>query len=306
MSRQPRIRERNLPHHIISRSIPELDLYRSNRDKNIYLKQLVKCAEIYQISIIAYCLMDTHVHLLIHPKGGDISRFMRDLNQRYAKYYNRQYKRRGPLFSERFKNIVVLDENQLFTTSVYIHNNSKDILYKGYKNLVDYPFSSLKDYLRPGDGRGIVDLGYIFAMISQDTQQCIRTYKGWMDIYSKGEDTYIEGIMKPLISVHRNIAKKIFIDESNTHIVIRLVSHVMGEQEPEKRHDKYKRDSHRYKEVLCYLLRLICDLTLKEITQFIYNHCPATIGRLSEQGRRYLMENPILRKQIFRQLVLIG
>lgn len=72
--------------------------------------------------------MDNHVYLLIYPQGSNIAKFMRTINNPYAKYYNRTYEGRGHLFSKRYKNIVISDEAQLLRISTYIHNNAKDLL----------------------------------------------------------------------------------------------------------------------------------------------------------------------------------
>ena len=68
MSRKKRIREEALPHHVICRSIPELLLFQSNADKEKYLSLMKEASIEYQCDIIAYCLMDTHVHILLHQK----------------------------------------------------------------------------------------------------------------------------------------------------------------------------------------------------------------------------------------------
>ena len=69
--------------------------------------------------------------MLVYPQGSDIAKFMRNNNNPYAKYYNRTYERRGHLFGEGYKNIVIRDEVQLQRTSTYIHNNAKDLLWQG-------------------------------------------------------------------------------------------------------------------------------------------------------------------------------
>ena len=129
MPRKARRKEKNLPHHIMSRSIPELNLFQCDDDKEHYLSLLKTSAKVHRVDVLAYCLMDNHVHILVHPQGGDISKFMKNVNNPYARYYNRLYERRGHLYGERFKNIVIEDEVQLLRTSTYIHNNPKNLLW---------------------------------------------------------------------------------------------------------------------------------------------------------------------------------
>ena len=89
MSRKARRREKKSPHHIMSKSIPELNLFNCREDKEQYLKLIDLSAKVYQIEVLAYCLMDNHVHILVHPRGGNISKFMKAINNPYAKYYNK-------------------------------------------------------------------------------------------------------------------------------------------------------------------------------------------------------------------------
>lgn len=131
MPRKARKKDRNKPHHIMSRSIQEVPLFQTYEDKDVYMELMVNAVKIHQIQVIACCLMDTHVHLLVDPKGSDISKFMKQINNPYAKKYNKKYDRRGHLYADRFKNIIIDNDAQLLNTTVYIYNNAKDLLSKG-------------------------------------------------------------------------------------------------------------------------------------------------------------------------------
>lgn len=176
MARKSRVKEITLPHHIICRSIEEVDLFKNNVDKEDYIKRIRKASEKYGIQVLAYCLMTNHVHLLVHPKGGDISNFMRDINSIYARMYNLRHSRRGSLFSERFKNIVVRSNTQLIRTSIYIHNNIKDLLYNSINSMVTYPYSSLRAYIRPPDKNYMVRASQVLKLLSRDMEEAISKY----------------------------------------------------------------------------------------------------------------------------------
>lgn len=117
MPRQGRERAIKSPHHIMCRSIDEILMFNNDQDKEIYLALMKSSSKIYRIELLSYCLMDNHVHILVHPRGGDISKFMQAINNPYAKYYNRTNGRKGHMFAERFKNVVVKDLNQLLRNS---------------------------------------------------------------------------------------------------------------------------------------------------------------------------------------------
>ncbi len=101
-----------------------------------------------QVKLIAYCLMPNHYHLLVWQKGADrINFFMRSLATKYAKYFNRKYKRTGPVFESAYKAVLVESDEQLIYLTKYIHRNPIEFL--PTKSLfVGYKYSSYANYLR--------------------------------------------------------------------------------------------------------------------------------------------------------------
>ena len=64
----------------------------------------------------------------------------------YSKYFNKKYKRKGPLWETRFKNVHVDTDEQLLHLTRYIHLNPVTALL--VKKPEDWNFSSYKEYLR--------------------------------------------------------------------------------------------------------------------------------------------------------------
>jgi len=101
------------------------------------------------IQIIAYCLMPTHIHIVVKQllKNG-ASIFMANVLNSYARYFNTKYNRKGPLWSGRFKNVLVETDEQLIHLTRYVHLNPTTAA------LVDKPeewqFSSYMEYVNPG------------------------------------------------------------------------------------------------------------------------------------------------------------
>lgn len=101
------------------------------------------------VKIIAYCLMPNHYHLLLKQvKNNGIKDFTSNFQNGYAKYFNIVNKRKGPLFNDRFRAVVVTSDEQLLHLSRYIHLNPYSSgLVNTYPELLDYPWSSIKEYL---------------------------------------------------------------------------------------------------------------------------------------------------------------
>jgi putative transposase len=104
----------------------------------------------HTIDLIAYCLMPNHFHLMLRSIEKDsMTKFMRSLATRYSLYFNKKYDRVGRLFQGIYKAVMIEQENQFLWTTKYIHRNPLSLtLYEDDPcKLVDYPYSSYKNYL---------------------------------------------------------------------------------------------------------------------------------------------------------------
>ena len=98
------------------------------------------------VQIIAFCLMPTHIHLVIKQLIDDgITIFIKDILNSYTRYFNIKYQRKGPLWETRFKSVLVNSNEQLLHLTRYIHLNPVTA------QLIDHPedwdFSSYKEYI---------------------------------------------------------------------------------------------------------------------------------------------------------------
>ena len=103
----------------------------------------------FLVEITAYCLMPNHFHFLLKQKRNNgIINFTRLFTNSYSRYFNIKYKRKGGLFEGRFKAVHIETDAQLLHVSRYIHLNPySSYLVKDFKSLLNYPFSSLPEYL---------------------------------------------------------------------------------------------------------------------------------------------------------------
>lgn len=101
-----------------------------------------------QIEILSYSLMNNHFHFLLKQltKSG-ISKFMANLQNGYAKYFNIKTRRAGPLFQSIFKAVGIETDEQLLHVSRYIHLNPSTGYLVDTNNLLNYKWSSLPEYL---------------------------------------------------------------------------------------------------------------------------------------------------------------
>lgn len=88
--------------------------------------KLLSLKNYYQeIALLAYILMPNHFHLLVKQTGeNSIDNFMNSLGTRYSGFFNRKYRRVGPVFQGVYKAVLVNTDEQLLHLSRYIHLNS--------------------------------------------------------------------------------------------------------------------------------------------------------------------------------------
>lgn len=101
------------------------------------------------VEIIAYCLMPTHIHLLLKQiDDSGISHYMRKILNSYTRYFNTKHGRRCPLWEGKFKNVLVETDAQLLHLTRYIHLNPATA--KLVENPDSWHTSSYKEYLSEG------------------------------------------------------------------------------------------------------------------------------------------------------------
>ena len=102
------------------------------------------------VEVIAYCIMPTHIHLILKQlKEEGISNFMSLALNSYTRYFNMKCKRKGPLWQGRFENVRVKTDEQLIHLTRYIHLNPTTAFLVDKPE--DWPWSSYLEYLKPPD-----------------------------------------------------------------------------------------------------------------------------------------------------------
>ena len=101
------------------------------------------------ITLLCYCLMPNHFHLLLHQKPANgIEQFLRSLGTKYVQYFNKRYNRVGPLFQNVYKAVLIESDEQLLHLSRYIHLNPAKVKESPLQRRLLNSYSSYADYLQ--------------------------------------------------------------------------------------------------------------------------------------------------------------
>ena len=132
--------------HIITRGIGRQLLFEEPEDYRHYLTALERYCIETCVNVCAYCLMENHVHLLVHGEAEQIITFMKKLGVSYSFYFNRKYDRVGHLFQDRYRSEPVENDAYLLTVFRYILRNPCKA---GICKASEYPWSSYSMYVAP-------------------------------------------------------------------------------------------------------------------------------------------------------------
>ena len=92
--------------------------------------------------------MPTHFHFLIYVNSLETELIKKNIGillSSYTKAINKAFSRTGSLFQNHTKTKLITDERYLLTLTNYIHQNPLRIGI--VKNIVDWEFSSYRDYI---------------------------------------------------------------------------------------------------------------------------------------------------------------
>lgn len=123
MPRLARIAVVNVAHHVTQRGNARQFILANDDERTVYLNLLRKYAELCELSLLGYCLMSNHVHLLVVPRKDDsLARALKQTHGRYASYWNATHRSSGHVWQGRFYSCP-LDESHLWLALRYVELN---------------------------------------------------------------------------------------------------------------------------------------------------------------------------------------
>ncbi|MGG1679363.1 transposase [Neobacillus sp. NRS-1170] len=144
MVRSPRLWFAGAKYHVTSRGIRRNTLFYDEEDYEKYLNLVEETRKQYPFILHSFCLMTNHIHLQIETLESPLSIIMKNLNTKYAKFFNKKYDYSGHVFEKRYGAELLNSPEYELDVSKYIHLNPVSA---GMVNLPeDYPWSSYRAY----------------------------------------------------------------------------------------------------------------------------------------------------------------
>jgi putative transposase len=130
-----------LIYHVINRGNNRQNVFETAGDFTAFLKAIADLKERKAFDLFGYCLMSNHIHLLIGPRKGSISRIVQSLLVSHTQRYHLFHKSSGHVWQGRFKSPVIQDDEHLLAVLRYIEANP--VRANMVKQAGDYPWSSI-------------------------------------------------------------------------------------------------------------------------------------------------------------------
>jgi putative transposase len=145
-------------HHITQRGTDRMTVFHSRQDRLTYMSLLRAQSELSNLPVLAYCLMDNHIHLVVVPENASVlAEVMQRVHGRYAQYLNARRCRCGHLWQNRYSSCP-LGPGHLWTAVRYVEMNPvRAGMVRGPR---DYEWSSAEAHLSGHDRFRIADMAF--------------------------------------------------------------------------------------------------------------------------------------------------
>ena len=187
MPRIARVVAIDLPHHITQRGNYQQNIFSDNKDREIYLAYINEASEKYDLTTLAYCLMDNHVHFIVVPHNAQaMAKTFNTAHMRYSQYYNKKQGVKGHLWQGRFYSCI-LSEVHLVVAARYVERNP--VRAKKAKNPGAWEYSSAIAH-SGGQERFLSSVKKLFNYIDSGVEQ-------WREyIQEKDKEDEVKGLEK--------------------------------------------------------------------------------------------------------------
>jgi putative transposase len=123
MARFARVVAVDVPHHVTQRGNARQAILADGAGRVAYLELLAQYCDLYRLTLLGYCLMSNHVHLIAVPRSAEaLSQTLKQAHGRYAAYWNARQSSSGHVWQGRFYSCP-LDETHLWAALRYVELN---------------------------------------------------------------------------------------------------------------------------------------------------------------------------------------
>jgi len=182
MPRVARVMSESGFYHVMLRGINRMQLFYDDDDRREFIDRLTRYKDECGLSLIAWCLMGNHVHLLVRVGGIELSHVMKRLELSYSNYYRSKYDWKGYLFQDRYRSEPINDDSYLLAAVRYIHKNPLE----AGEPITSW--TSHNDYL---DKSGITETEMVLGMFSSDAEKARSAFREFIEASDDDSSSFL-------------------------------------------------------------------------------------------------------------------
>jgi len=173
-NRRVRLEGKDAIHHAIPAGNGGGVIVRDDTDRGWLMREIRKEVLERGWLLAAFCLMDTHVHLLIETPEPDLSVGIGRIQGRYARAFNKRHDSRGALFHQRYWSRRIDSVGYFVRVAVYVALNR--VKPRICTHPSEWAWSSYRETAGLDPPSGLLDLGRLYAMLGRDEPEARTEY----------------------------------------------------------------------------------------------------------------------------------
>lgn len=184
----PRASRLHLPggfFHIICRALNREFLFDGDVERKRYVGLLEAASRRAGVKVVAWCVMSNHVHLVLEAGEEPLYRMMKRVNVGYANWKNRRDGRLGPVFGNRYKAILIDEDEHLLELIRYVHLNPVRAGVVAHPDDSDWSSHRFLGGLK--EAPKWFDPSFVWSHFAESRDEAIRAYRSFVEDGVGGE-----------------------------------------------------------------------------------------------------------------------
>lgn len=262
-------------YHVMFKGNNGQSIFSSDEDRSRFCFFIEDGIKKFDHSLLAFCFMSNHVHLVIQLNEISLSKICQNLKFRYSQFYNFKYKMSGHLFQDRFKAILVDDSLYLKELVRYVHlnpvrakmvNDPLQYLWSSHQAYFnkDYPWLAKDTVLKKfGATRQLARDAFHHYVSAGTGLDCGIDFEKGNTEGILGSEEFIEDIISMSSGVQITTDSKVV----SLEILIAFVTDWYEVDPVKLLQDDNQRSAH-IRAVIAYLVRNIESITLRDLANY--------------------------------------
>jgi len=174
MPRRPRTELAGGFHHVVGKSPSGRDLFHDDHDRARYLRLIAREVRKRRWSVLTFCLMTNHVHVLLCTPAADLGAGFKTIHEDHARALNDRHGMCGHVFGSRFYSRLVRNDRHLVGCLRYIAQNP--VRHGACRTPRDWPWSAHRALAGLEPAPAFLDVTSAYSHLGADRNEARANY----------------------------------------------------------------------------------------------------------------------------------